>query len=169
MGAGTSPNQQEIIVNSRKKSIWVGEALERALAERVEEGRAMRSTSGVINSIADRYGEVVRRSMPSLSQNEWMLIFDSLNGVILSDSAQSVAGLWGGIEDSIRLDGLDEKWQVNGPALVDRLRALSYPEQVAIADTAERFWAQFGNKDVQFTEALVALGIKAAREISNGH
>jgi hypothetical protein len=149
-------------VNSRKKSIWVGEALERALAERVEEGRALRSSSSVIGCIADRYCEMVRRSMPALSQHEWMLIFDSLNGVVLSDSAQSVAGLWGGIEDSVNLDGLDKKWQVDGPALINKLRILSYPEQVAITDTAERFWAQYSNKDIDYGEALKGLGVKVA-------
>jgi hypothetical protein len=150
-------------MNSRKKSIWVGEALERALAERVEE-RATGSTSSIINCIADRYCETVRRSTPDLTQDEWMLIFDSLNGVVLTDSAQSVAGLWGGIEDSIELDGLDEKWSVDGQALVEKLRALDYPQQVAIADTAERYWAKFGTGTgaVDHGEALKELGVKVA-------
>lgn len=150
-------------MNSRKKSIWVGEALERVFAGRLDEEGIGANTSTIINYVADRYLEMVRRSMPALSQNEWMLIFDSLNGVMLSDSAQSIAGLWGGIDDSIQLDGLDKKWDVDGPALVERLRSLSYPAQVAIADTAERYWVKFRNRTVNFGEALKELGVKVAQ------
>jgi len=38
------------------------------------------------------------------------------------------------------VDGLAEKWQVDGPALVEKLAALTYCEKLALVDAAERWW-----------------------------
>lgn len=77
--------------------------------------------------------------MPSLTVAEWKLCADSLNGVWMQEA--SMLGMtWGGIADSIRLDRLDQKWEVDGPALVRKLQALSYAETIALVDLVERFW-----------------------------
>ncbi|MFY9604024.1 MAG: hypothetical protein WAR00_05190, partial [bacterium] len=36
--------------------------------------------------------------------------------------------------------GLDKKWQVDGKALVKKLKALSHVQALALVDAAERFW-----------------------------
>ena len=99
--------------------------------------------SGAIRRGLSRYAEICRRSQPKLSVAEWNLVCDSLSGVI-HDSAGMVAALSIGIADSIRLDGLDAKWKVDGPALVAKLEALSYCERVAVVDLAERYWIVVG-------------------------
>ena len=46
----------------------------------------------------------------------------------------------GGIEDSLP-DGLAEKWQIDGPALVDKLRGLTFTQEVRLIEEIESFWA----------------------------
>lgn len=75
-----------------------------------------------------------------LSRNEAMLIIDSLNGVLHHTPEAEQTMLWAGISDSIELDGLDGKWEVDGAALVAKLRALSLVGALAVIDASERYW-----------------------------
>lgn len=125
-----------------KRSIYCSDPIERLLEQRAEDHSGFRSVSGVLNACADRYLEIVRRSMPTLRVEEWALIFDSMNGVWMQDQAGMLGGALGlGIRDSISLDGLDKKHEVDGDALLAKLDALTYCQQVAVVDAAERFWA----------------------------
>lgn len=124
-------------MTSKRLSIYAGDPLERLVADRASDARP---TTTVVNAVADRYLEIVRRCLPQLSRAEWLLCCDSLNGTITTDRAELLAVMWAGIADSIHLDNLADKWHVDGAALVARLRALSYPETVALVDTVERFW-----------------------------
>lgn len=128
----------------RRKSIYVGKALQALLDTHnaSDEEAALRSTSALINAVADRYTHITRHSRPLLSVNEWLLVFDALNGVWLSDNASlSLAGVAFGVADAIQLDQIDRKWSVDGPALVDQLRSLSTCELLAVVDAAEQFWS----------------------------
>ncbi|MCI0665672.1 MAG: hypothetical protein L0220_31840 [Acidobacteria bacterium] len=59
------------------------------------------------------------------------------------------------VEHGINRDGLDKKWKVDGMALVAKLRSLSFIENCALADAAERWWIRVANKEkVQVEEAL---------------
>lgn len=144
---------------AKKISIYLGAPLERLLAERQSD---VQQPTTVVNAVADRYLQVVRRSLPALTSNEWMLVFDALNGLITWDSADRLAAIYANISDVIRVDGLDRKWSVDGPALVQKLRALSYGETIALVDVAERFWARFGNQPVEIAGALQQLGVMPA-------
>ena len=77
------------------------------------------------------------REVP-LTEKEACLIVDSLNGTVLD--ANTAQSLWFSIEDSINLDGMAEKWGLDGPALVEKLKELNAFQAMAIADAAERFW-----------------------------
>ncbi|WP_019022937.1 hypothetical protein [Thioalkalivibrio sp. ALE23] len=128
-----------------KRSIYCSDPIEKLLSQYDpgDDGEPMRSTSGAINTAVDRYLEVVRRSMPAFQLNEWGLIFESLNGVWMQEGAGMIEGsLKLGISDSISLDRLDQKWEVEGDALLAKLQALTYCQQVAVIDAAERFWSQ---------------------------
>lgn len=98
------------------------------------------SASEWVRRIVVRYEEMVRRSRPELDERQWNLIRDALNGILILDQ-WSPAYVSAEIEDAIALNRLDLKWEVDGPALLARLRALTYPQLVAIVDDAERFWA----------------------------
>ena len=104
------------------------------------------NVSEVITEAMGRYFEAMRRERATLAtqfnEAECGLILDSLNGVLHGE--WSIPLLWSGVEDSVLLDHLDTKWSVDGPALVAKLRNLSYTGSAAIVDAAERYWRRVG-------------------------
>lgn len=127
--------------DEKKRGVWFGPDLQRLVDERSDREGGMRSASGVINAVADRYLEIIRRSTPVLSTGEWCLIFDALNGVWAQDHAALYVGaLAHGIHDHIALSQADKKWQVDGPVLMQKLGTYSFCQLTAIVDAAERFW-----------------------------
>lgn len=128
---------------SKRKSIYIGDALQRLLEAHVGDESGFRSTSGIINAVADRYSEVVRRSMPRFTVNEWCLIWDALNGVWMQEPASlAVSGVPLNVSDSIQLNRYDKKWEVDGDALMRKISDLPFCGLLAIVDAAERFWAR---------------------------
>ncbi len=97
--------------------------------------------SDAIRRILHRYAEVCRRELPALSVPEWKLCMDALNGTILWDRVESISWLVHEVEDALRINKLGEKHGVDGPALLAKLADTTYAQRLAIADTAERFWA----------------------------
>lgn len=77
------------------------------------------------------------REVP-LTVGEACLICDVLNGTMMDASSSTM--LWAEVEDGIRLDRLDEKWGVDGDALVAKLKGLDRLTCLALVDAAERFW-----------------------------
>ena len=96
--------------------------------------------SQIIARDLDRFYNLCRRAIREvpLSEKEACLIVDSLNGTVLD--ANTAQSLWFSIEDSINLDGLADKWGVDGASLVEKLKELNAFQAMAIADAAERFW-----------------------------
>lgn len=127
--------------DEKKRGVWFGPDLQRLVDERSDREGGMRSASGVINAVADRYLEIIRRSTPVLSTGEWCLIFDALNGVWAQDHASLYVGaLAHGVHDHIHLNDADKKWEVDGGALLQKLGTYSFCQLTAIVDAAERFW-----------------------------
>lgn len=114
-----------------------------------EDDGAPRSRSALLAAVADRYQALVREAMPALPLEQWLLIFDALNGVWMQEPASlAVNGLPLEVADAVRLNRLHDKWGVGdreAAALVDRLYSAPFAERLAIVDAAERFWA----RDVQ--------------------
>lgn len=127
------------LMAQKNVSIYPGPDLEAAI---VANGGG-RGRSHRINQIADRYAEILRRNQPSLSEPEWNLIRDSLNGT-LHEPAAMIGGVWQGVEDSLA-DGLGAKWGVDGPELVRKLRGLSFAQEVALVEAIEAWWAERAN------------------------
>jgi hypothetical protein len=73
-----------------------------------------------------------------LSEPEAWLIVDALNATPTDPYAAGL--LWAEIGDAIKLDKLDTKWKIDGPALVAKLRELTYTQSLAICDAVERWW-----------------------------
>lgn len=97
----------------------------------------------------DRYYAVLAAGLRrvNLTEPEAMLVIDALNGV-LHDAPESIPTmLWAGVDDAIRLDGLDAKWGVDGAALVAKLRALTPTQASAVVDAVERWWIIAGAAD----------------------
>lgn len=96
--------------------------------------------SQVINRDLERLYTLYRRALATvpLTQEEACLLVDALNGAKFT--ADTARLLYAEIEDACRLDHLDQKWQVDGQALVQKLRQLTDTQALALIDAAERFW-----------------------------
>lgn len=102
------------------------------------------------------YYDLLDRSRPQLSEREWLLLMDVLNGTILDRI--SVSHIWAEVDDATRDDpGLAGKWEVNVSDLIERLRAMSSVERLAVADTVRRFWLTASTVDHR--EALRNIGV----------
>lgn len=122
------------------RNIYLTPGAEEALGARSRGGeRTQGDRSAAVSRMIERYAEVARRHLPEFSEAEWSLLREALNGW-LAEPAASVGWLALGVRDAIALDGLDEKWGVDGPALIARLEALDYAGCCAVLDAVERWW-----------------------------
>jgi len=126
-------------------TIYVGPALSGLIDEKAGDGG---SVSGVLNAVADRYDEVVKRALKKLefTVDEWLLIFDAMNGVMTTDTAQSIAWQHAGVIDAAGEDGLAEKYGVDTSVLKEKFARMDFCGHLAMTDTSERFWVRFGGK-----------------------
>lgn len=105
--------------------------------------------SAVINRDLDRLYTLYKRALREvpLTVAEAWLIVDTLNGTIMD--ANSARMLWASVEDAVKLDGLDKKWDVDGQALIEKLRKLNDIQALALVDAAERFWQECPQENLQ--------------------
>ncbi len=124
---------------AKRISIYLGdEAQAYVEGHTTEDG----STSGAIYAAIDRLGYLLKTAMPTLTDDEWQLIYDARNGAINTPASQAVSGLIGAIEDAIDLDHLDKKYDIDGVALLAKLKKLDRVGRMAVLDSAEQYWAK---------------------------
>lgn len=115
-----------------KISIYAGQPIQAVL-----EGHAD-NRSGRLNTICERYADIVRRDCPMLTEAEWCAICDALNGYWMdAGDTLGVRFAWAELLDC---EGLGEKWGVDVPTLAARLRESGAGAQVAVAEVVQRFW-----------------------------
>ena len=85
-----------------------------------------------------------------------MLLCDVMNGTL--HQPYSVSLLWAEVSDALP-DGYAEKWNIDGPALVEKLRALSPFECMAVADAVERAWNSETYQVANMEEKVRAVGL----------
>jgi len=120
----------------KKKSIYVGEELENYTKHHEKRN----SFSGAINTMADRHQYIIAQEMPKLLLEEWSLIFDSLNGYFGSPANHAIRGIVWNVSDSINIEKLDEKWEIDGEKLKEKLANMAAANLLAILDASERWW-----------------------------
>ena len=120
---------------SRKASIYVGEGLLTALSV-IEDGS---NRSQRINTIAERYMAIIEDSMPEFTVSERTAIVDANNGCVLSD-LQTATATYANIWD-YPADILSEKWGIDAKRIASKIRALSLPGRLAVAEVIERYWS----------------------------
>lgn len=82
---------------------------------------------------------------PSFTESEALLLCDVFNGGMFDhdwmdvDFTRNPVFRWA-VEDAIRLDGLDLKWNVDGKALCRRMEILSPAEVSSTMEAIRRFW-----------------------------
>lgn len=104
-----------------------------ALAER---GQRAPTINRDLTRLYFLYDRALRRL--DLTVDEACLIVDAMNGTIHDERTSLMFSF--GVEDAIQLDGLDEKWGVDGNALMDKLSTLDEIGCMAVVDAAERYW-----------------------------
>lgn len=112
------------------------------------EARDEGNFSSALNQSVERYEEILKQARTNLlallSEKEMALIIDVLNGTLFSEPV-SIHMVYGEVEDGVRMEGLDQKWEIDGPALIEKVHNLGYPEKVALVDAAERWWKSTGD------------------------
>jgi hypothetical protein len=105
------------------------------------ESESVVNFSGTVGEMLCRYLEALRRARvklrPLFSPEECGLLIDVGNGTLYYP--YSIALVWAEVADSIS-EGYAEKWGVDGPVLVEKLRALDYIHTCALVDAIERWW-----------------------------
>lgn len=87
-----------------------------------------------------RKGAGRKRSALTLSVNESLLIIDALNGTIVEPTlAEQLIPFE--ISDAVALDHLDQKWSVDGPALIEKLSRLTHEAAIELLAQIEKFWS----------------------------
>lgn len=100
------------------------------------------SLSGEINKFVDRYAETVRRHRgveKRFSEAELNALRDVANGWIAEPAATIAGGLAIELEDSLQ-DGIAAKWEIDADALLAKLRALPYADELALVAGIEAWW-----------------------------
>jgi len=93
------------------------------------------SLSGRITTILDRYHEMVRRTRihQKFSERELGLMRAACNGWHAEPAAAVFGGVALEVEDALP-DGLADEWEVDAAALLQKLRALSPGEEIALVE-----------------------------------
>lgn len=124
---------------TKRTSIYLNPPLEAAL-------QGAESISGRLGQICDRYAETNRRARIAqrFSEAELNAFRDCCNGTWFEPAALVDGAVLANFEDSLQ-DGVAEKWGIDAPATITKLRALDYHEQVALVEDIEAFWRSVAN------------------------
>ena len=113
------------------------------LDELAERGQRAPTINRDLERLYTLYERALRRT--GLTLDEACLICDALNASLYD--AKTAHLLAAGVGDSIQMEGLAEKWNVDGEALVEKLSDLDDLACMAIIDAAERAWADESGRD----------------------
>ena len=110
---------------------WVAERVEQRVTERFgpEEMVVLRDLG--------RYYEMLSFSLPKFAVNEACLIIEAYSGCIIPQWGFLTLG--DDIQEAIEYERLDEKWEVDGRELVERLMGLPAASAMAVLDAIERY------------------------------
>lgn len=94
------------------------------------------SLSGAINRTIDRYHQILKHiELPPFTAAEIATLLSATQGV-LYEPAEMIAGLWD-LENEL-VDDLTGKIDPTDAALVEKLKALSFPQEVALLEHLEQ-------------------------------
>ena len=141
----TAPAARQGDRMARKSDIYRSPPFDAALAGGIGEADGNRSRR--VAHVCDRYLEILRRAdLPAFSEAEWGLLREVLSG-IPREPASNLRGLWHRVHDAAEVGRLTERWTVDGPDLINRLKLLSYVQEVALIEKVEEWAARGGDGD----------------------
>lgn len=95
------------------------------------------SLSGAINQTIDRYIHIVKAvELPQFTESEINTMLNAIHGIIYQP-AEMISGFWQGIRDDC-VDDLTGEIDDSCRALVEKLKQLSYPQEVALLEKLEQ-------------------------------
>lgn len=130
-------------------SINIDQTTAQAVDNRRRDGETR--TARASQDLADYYSLLdsgLRRARLALTPPEAALIIDVQNGVFAIPEHWIGQALAHQVEDGISLDGLAEKWEIDGPALVEKLIGLGDIACLALVDWAAGLWGK-GDFDIK--------------------
>jgi len=141
------------IKNPNKKSIWFSDEVLPMV------GNPQTGYSARVVGIVKAHNAIIKESMPTLAQEEWLLICDMLNGCVLDE--RSPHFLAADIAECAAEDGLSSKWDTDGLMLAQRVDKMSTAEKFAIQEVAFRFWSETGIVS-DYRQKLIDCGAKVS-------
>jgi len=130
----------------KRTSPRISEATESWLSE------TFSSLSGGAEYILEATAAVYRRTVIDMKDNfskeELSLLIDIHNGHMLTPG-HAGQGVTFGVSDSIRYDGTDKKWSVDGKSLIEKLNAMSLPEKMFLEIWAKGYWQQHDKIEIE--------------------
>lgn len=142
---------------SRKASIYKGDTLlklEQDLLSHCDD-----KITRVVNTICDRYSEMIAHYTPALTENEWLALCDVLNGYMTDDIKQAARGLHWSLSDGISMDGLGEKWDIDA-TFCEYIKDAEFAEKIAIIHVCQVFWSLKAGEGEEFRSLLERAGAK---------
>lgn len=95
------------------------------------------SLSGAINQTVDRYDQVLKQTdLPQFTTSEINTMLQAISGT-LYEPAEMIAGFWQGIQDDL-VDDLTGEVDAADMALIEKLKTLTYPQEVALLERLEQ-------------------------------
>lgn len=130
---------------AKRTSIYLSPPLAAALDGIPAGGQSRR-----LGDIADRFGEIMRRARirHRFSEAELMALRDCCNGTWFQPSGLIDGAVLANFEDSL-IDGLAEKWEIEAGACAEKLRAMTFADQVALVEDIEAFWRGVADDPVE--------------------
>jgi hypothetical protein len=78
------------------------------------------------------------------TENEVKLMIDVMNATMLTNDSVG-HHLLANVEDGITLDKLDQKWEIQGDLLVDKLKTLTLTQLMLLEIWVQGFWSMEGD------------------------
>lgn len=101
--------------------------------------------------ILQLWDQIWRRTKMTLkgvfSRGELCLIIDGYNGYRLAPQTYGSNGLAVTVSEMISLEGADAKWEVDGPEILAKIKALDSVQAMVLEIWANGFWYGMGTED----------------------
>lgn len=95
------------------------------------------SLSGAINKTVDRFDQVLKQTdLQQFTPSEINTMLRAISGT-LYEPAEIIAGFWQGIQDDL-VDDLTGEIDAADMTLIEKLKLLTYPQEVALFERLEQ-------------------------------
>lgn len=141
-------------MGSKQATVYLPEPILRVIEKTERNG-----LSGRLADIVERYGLIVeleRRALESLfSETELNALTDAIWNTALGKGAVILGAVLAAFADS-RHDGLYDRWGVDAPEVIRKLKGLSVGQEIALVELLERRRRSLGREEERFPPATTA-------------